>query len=73
MKINSIKLYLEVKDIFGDEKFSKIIFSFPAEVVTSARKFMRAGPIRQQLKNGLLIIKYLRGVPPEILAAEYTQ
>ena len=47
------------------------IHSFPAEVVTSARTFKLNGPIRQQVKNGILILKYLAGVPPEKLAKEY--
>ncbi|MBF0385467.1 MAG: TIGR04283 family arsenosugar biosynthesis glycosyltransferase [Candidatus Omnitrophica bacterium] len=47
------------------------IHSFPAEVLTSARKFKQNGPIRQQIKNGILILKYLAGVSPEKLAKEY--
>jgi len=47
------------------------IHSFPAEVLTSARKFKQNGPIRQQIKNGILILKYLAGVSPETLAKEY--
>jgi rSAM/selenodomain-associated transferase 2 len=47
------------------------IYSFPAEVLTSARKFTQNGPIRQQVKNGVLILKYLMGVCPEQLAREY--
>jgi len=47
------------------------IYSFPAEVVTSARKFKKNGPVRQQLQNGILLIKYLIGVSPEQLAREY--
>lgn len=47
------------------------IHSFPAEAVTSARKFKHNGPIRQQINNGILILKYLAGVSPEKLAKEY--
>jgi hypothetical protein len=47
------------------------IHSFPAEVLTSAHKFKKNGPIRQQIKNGSLILKYLAGVSPEKLAMEY--
>lgn len=47
------------------------IYSFPLEVLTSARKFKKNGPIRQQIKNGILILKYLAGVTPEKLAKEY--
>ncbi len=47
------------------------IHSFPAKVITSARKFKKNGPIRQQIRNGILILKYLAGVSPGKLAKEY--
>jgi len=47
------------------------IYSFPAEVITSARKFKANGPIRQQIRNGVLIFKYLIGISPFQLAKEY--
>ena len=47
------------------------VYSFPSNVVTSAEKFLRNGIIRQQLKNGLLILQYLFGVSPTVLAKKY--
>ncbi len=47
------------------------IWSLPAAVTTSARRFHRRGPLRQQLQNGRLLLRFLLGTPPEILAAEY--
>lgn len=63
--------------LFEDVEFLKRarrvakIYSFPACVVTSARKFTARGPIRQQLRNGILMLKYLCGVPVGQLAQEY--
>ena len=47
------------------------IFSFPATVTTSARRFLKVGTIRTQLINGWLILQYLLGVSPNKLAAQY--
>lgn len=47
------------------------VWSFPASVTTSARRFRRHGPMRQQLQNALLLLRYLAGTPPEVLAARY--
>lgn len=47
------------------------VWSFPAAVTTSARRFRRHGPWRQQLRNGSLVLRYLLGASPESLAAEY--
>ena len=47
------------------------IYSFPFEVITSARKFKENGPIRQQVRNGILVFKYLIGISPFQLAKEY--
>lgn len=47
------------------------IHSFPARVVTSARRFLRLGPVRCQLINGWLILQYLLGRSPSQLAAQY--
>jgi rSAM/selenodomain-associated transferase 2 len=43
-----------------------------SEVVTSSRKFVRNGMLKQQIKNGWLICQYLKGVPPEKLFYEYS-
>jgi len=47
------------------------IISFPAEVNTSARRFIEIGIIRTQLINGWLVLKYLCGVSPDKLAEQY--
>ncbi len=63
--------------IFEDVHFFKLarkktrIYLLPGPITTSSRKFIKNGIIRQQWKNFWLIIKYLRGVSPEILARQY--
>ena len=47
------------------------VYSFPAQVTTSAAKFIRYGLIRQQLRNGVLMVRYLLGTPPATLALLY--
>jgi rSAM/selenodomain-associated transferase 2 len=47
------------------------IHSFPARVVTSARRFLKMGIVRCQLLNGWLILQYLLGRSPAQLAAQY--
>ena len=47
------------------------VWSFPAAVKTSARRFQRRGVVRQQLQNASLLLRFLAGTPPERLAAEY--
>ncbi|MBS1910554.1 MAG: TIGR04283 family arsenosugar biosynthesis glycosyltransferase [Bacteroidetes bacterium] len=47
------------------------IHSLPGEVVTSSRRFERRGVVRQQLLNGMVLLRYLLGTPPETLAAFY--
>lgn len=49
------------------------IYSFPATVVTSARRYRRFGVVGQQLKNLRYMLAYLSGVPPEVIAARYRQ
>ena len=43
----------------------------PASVVTSSRRFRRHGPLRQQLRNGRLLIQFLCGADPRRLAQSY--
>ena len=43
----------------------------PAPVVTSARRFLRYGAVRQQLRNVLLVTLFELGVSPERLARFY--
>ena len=47
------------------------VWSFPAAVKTSARRFRRRGAVRQQLQNTTLLLRFLAGTSPERLAAEY--
>ncbi len=42
-----------------------------ASVVTSSRRFRRYGPVRQQLRNGFLLIRFLLGADPHRLARSY--
>jgi rSAM/selenodomain-associated transferase 2 len=47
------------------------VHSFPAAIVTSARRFRREGVIRQSVRNWLLVMQYLAGVSPADLALKY--
>jgi rSAM/selenodomain-associated transferase 2 len=58
-------------DLFRRARRKTKIRLLPAPVVTSARKFKEGGVIRQQLKNGWLIARYLGGASPEKLYESY--
>ncbi len=58
-------------DFFCRARRKAKIHSFRSEVITSARKFKENGPIRQQVRNGILVFKYLVGISPSQLAKEY--
>lgn len=45
--------------------------SFPAAVVTSARRFRREGVIRQSLRNAWYVLQFLLGASPFDLAVKY--
>ena len=47
------------------------IRSLRGPAITSARRFLKGGLIRQQLFNGYLIIQYLLGVKPKELYEHY--
>lgn len=47
------------------------VWSLPACVTTSARRFRRHGQLRQQLRNAVLLLRFLAGTPPHVLALEY--
>jgi len=47
------------------------IFSFPAQVTTSARRFLKHGIIWQQLRNAWYLTLYLLGFSPVRLAMKY--
>lgn len=49
------------------------VHSFPSHVVTSARRFVQRGIVRQQFRNGMSMLNYLLGAPPERLASQYDQ
>lgn len=47
------------------------IHSLPAAVTTSARRFQAHGHVRQQWRNARLLLRYLGGASPLVLAEEY--
>ena len=47
------------------------VASFPASVTTSARRFERSGHLRQQCRNGWLLLRFLAGACPHRLAVQY--
>ncbi|MEY2882152.1 MAG: hypothetical protein RLZZ15_4532 [Verrucomicrobiota bacterium] len=47
------------------------VWSLPASVTTSARRFHRHGVLRQQWRNARLLLRFLAGASPHALAAEY--
>jgi rSAM/selenodomain-associated transferase 2/rSAM/selenodomain-associated transferase 1 len=49
------------------------IHKFPATVATSSRRLHQNGVLRQLARDVWYIIQYLRGVPPEELAAKYDE
>jgi len=62
---------LEDVDLLRRARKRTRISSMPGEVVTSARRFEREGGIRQQVRNGLTLIRYLAGTDPYVLARNY--
>lgn len=49
------------------------VCSFPAAVVSSARRFEREGIVRQSLRNAWYVLRYLWGMSPWELAAKYEE
>jgi rSAM/selenodomain-associated transferase 2 len=47
------------------------IHSLPAAVTTSARRFQAHGHLRQQWQNARLLLRYLSGSSPHVLAEKY--
>ena len=47
------------------------IYSLPAQVTTSSRRFRARNPVRQQVRNAALLLRYLAGTPPAKLAEIY--
>jgi rSAM/selenodomain-associated transferase 2 len=47
------------------------IYSFPARVTTSARRYIEYGIVRQQIWNLWYMLQFLSGVSPQSLASQY--
>jgi len=58
-------------EFFREARKGTTIQVFPSPVITSARRFIRNGIIRQQIANGYAMIKYLLGTSAEDLAGHY--
>jgi rSAM/selenodomain-associated transferase 2 len=65
-------LFEDVAFLHSARRKTEIHF-FPTTVVTSARKFVRNGIIRQQFRNAALLTLYAVGVSPLRLARMYYQ
>ena len=63
-------LFEDVELLRRARRITKVA-SFPASVTTSARRFERSGHLRQQCRNGWLLLRFLAGACPHRLAAEY--
>ena len=63
-------LFEDVELLRRARRLTRIV-SFPASVTTSARRFERSGHLRQQCRNGWLLLRFLAGACPHQLAAEY--
>jgi len=57
--------------LFQRARAATRIHSLPAHVLTSARRYNQRGPLAQQWLNARLLIRYLLGTPPAVLAAEH--
>jgi len=58
-------------DLFARARKSTVIRLLPARIVTSAHKFKRHGVVKQQLKNGWLMLQYMFGISPRRLYEKY--
>lgn len=47
------------------------VWSLPARVTTSARRFRQHGVVRHQMQNAILLLRFLAGGKPERLALAY--
>ena len=63
-------LFEDVELLRRARRLTRIV-SFPTSVTTSARRFERSGHLRQQCRNGWLLLRFLAGACPHQLAAEY--
>ena len=64
-------LFEDVELLRRARRITRVV-SFPASVITSARRFERSGHLRQQYRNGWLLLRFLAGACPHRLAAEYS-
>ena len=56
---------------FRKSRKTERIYSFPDFVTTSAEKFLKNGIIRQQMKNGWFLLRFLLGASPQTLYQKY--
>jgi rSAM/selenodomain-associated transferase 2 len=63
-------LFEDVELLRRARRFTRV-WSLPANVTTSARRFRARGPLRQQWLNARLLLRFLAGASPAALAAEY--
>lgn len=74
-QLNGFKDWPIFEDVDILKRARKItkIHSFPAYVITSARRFEKTGAVMQQLLNFWFIIQFLLGRPPAELALMYNR
>jgi len=63
-------LFEDVQLLRAARRHARVV-SFPAEVITSSRRFIRFGMLQTQWMNVRLFIRYLLKTPPEKLAQIY--
>lgn len=63
-------LFEDVDFLRGARKNTKV-YSFPSKVITSSRRFIKNGMIRQQILNGWYLTQFLLGTSPFKLAEKY--
>lgn len=57
--------------LFETARWRTHVYVIPAEVTTSARRFMQNGVSRQLLQDVWYMVRYLTGMPPQRLATTY--
>lgn len=62
---------LEDVHFFQKARRKTKVHTFPAHAITSAARFVRNGPIKQQVFNGIILMKYLLGSPVSQLSMQY--
>jgi rSAM/selenodomain-associated transferase 2 len=64
---------LEDVDFFRRASAVTKIILLPTTIITSARKFLRTGVLRRQIKNASILLRYCFGTSPEDLYKIYYQ